>query len=120
MEPKHKIGLMAKVLMIGVLIAVLSYLFHPETGQLMVTLNGQPVPETLVKLAAVPTFLLVLCLVIALSVLLFFGVGFFMFVGTLFFALAICMVMAPYFWPIPLIIFLVVSLSSYDHKNKTD
>ncbi|MGJ0486262.1 MAG: hypothetical protein ACR65R_17260, partial [Methylomicrobium sp.] len=76
--------LITKVLIIGALIAVLSYLFHPDVGQLSVMINGQPVAEPLVRIAAIPTFLMIMGLAAILTIMLFLGIGVFMFLGALF------------------------------------
>lgn len=60
MQPKHNKKLIIKVLVVGAIIAILSYLFHPGVGQLSVMLNGEPVAEPLVRFAAIPTFLLIM------------------------------------------------------------
>lgn len=117
MEAQRNTKLITKVLIVGAVIAVLSYLFHPEVGQLSVIINGQPIPDSLVSFAAIPTFLVILGLTIILTVLLFLGIGVFMFLGTLFVALAVCFVMAPYFWPVLVIIFLIIALMSFSHEK---
>jgi hypothetical protein len=117
MKNKGNIKLITKVFIIGAVIAVLSYLFHPEVGQLSVMVNGQPIADPLVRFAAIPTFLVIMGLAIALTLLLFLGIGVFMFVGALFFALMVCFVMAPYFWPVLLIIFLIIALMSFGHEK---
>ena len=50
MEAQRNTKLITKVLIVGAVIAVLSYLFHPEVGQLSVIINGQPIPDSLVSL----------------------------------------------------------------------
>ncbi len=118
MEYKRNTKLITKVLTVGVAIAVLSYLFHPEVGQLNVILNGQPIADPLVRFAAIPTFLVILGLTVILTILLFIGIGMFMFLGAIFVSLAFCFVMAPYFWPVLAIIFLIIVLMSIDSSNK--
>lgn len=100
MESKRNNRLITKVLIIGAVIAVLSYLFHPEAGQLSIVINGQPIAEPLVRFAAVPTFVMIMGLAITFVVLLFLGIGVFMFLGLLFIAFAVCVIMVPYFWPV--------------------
>lgn len=109
--------LIIKVLIIGALIAVLSYLFHPDVGQLSVMVNGQPVAEPLVRIAAIPTFLLIMGLAVILTILLFLGIGVFMFLGALFIALMIGIVLAPYFWPVLVLIFLLIAVMSMSHDK---
>jgi hypothetical protein len=95
MEKKPNNKLIAKILFIGVFIAILSYLFHPEIGQLSIMMNGEPVAEPLLRFAAVPTFLMMIGLAVVLAILLFMGIGVFMFFGALFFTSMFCFVMAP-------------------------
>jgi hypothetical protein len=117
MENKRNTKLITKVLIVGAVIAVLSYLFHPEVGQLSVMVNGEPIADPLVRLAAIPTFLVIMGLAVTLTILLFMGIGVFMFFGALFFALMICFVLAPYFWPVLVIVFLIIALMSYGHEK---
>jgi hypothetical protein len=109
MQQKQNKKLITKVLIVGAVIAVLSYLFHPGVGQLSVMFNGEPVAEPLVRFAAVPTFLLVIVVTALLMMLLFLGAGLIIFLFAMFVALAGVFILAPYFWPI-LVIVLVVSL----------
>ncbi|MGR9046917.1 MAG: hypothetical protein ACU83N_16675 [Gammaproteobacteria bacterium] len=107
-----------KILVIGIFIAILVYLFHPGVGQLRLIVNGETMPEPLARLAAIPTLLLVLAVSAVLSLLLFFGVGLFIFLGALFFAFFGLMVVAPYFWPMLIIIFLVIALMAIGNEGK--
>ena len=86
MEYKRNSKLITKILIVGAVIAVLSYFFHPEVGQLSVTVDGNPISDSFVRFAAIPTFLLILGLAAFLTILLFLGIGFFMFIGAMFFA----------------------------------
>lgn len=117
METKRNTKLITKVFIIGGIIALLSYLFHPEVGQLSVMVNGEPIADPLVRLAAIPTFLAIMGLAVVLTILLFMGIGVFMFFGTLFFALMICFALAPYFWPVLVIVFLIIALMSFGHEK---
>ncbi|MGR9114276.1 MAG: hypothetical protein ACU85E_00810 [Gammaproteobacteria bacterium] len=110
--------LVTKVFFLGVLVAVLVYLFHPGVGQLSVIINGEPVPQPWAGLAAIPTMLLVLVISFMLGLLIFFGVGLFIFLGALFFAFFGLIFVAPYFWPVLVIIFLVIALMSIGNGNK--
>ena len=110
--------LVMKVLFIGVLVAVLMYLFHPGVGQLSVIINGEPVPQPWAGLAAIPTMLLVLAISLLLGLLIFFGVGLFIFLGALLFAFFGLILIAPYFWPVLVIIFLVIALMSIGNDSK--
>jgi len=119
MRRTHNKKLIIKVLIVGAIIAVLSYLFHPGVGQLSVMLNGEPVAEPLVRFAAVPTFLLVMIITGVLIVLLFLGVGVFMFLGAMFVALIGVFIMAPYFWPILVVMVLMIALMTMGNEDKT-
>ena len=110
MQQKHGKNLITKVLLVGAVIAVLSYLFYPGVGHFNVMLNGEPVAEPLVHFAAVPTFLLIMVITGVLMVLLFLGVGMMMFLFAMFMALASIFIMAPYFWPVLVIVLLMILL----------
>ena len=118
MEHQRKNKLMTKVLMVGLVIAILSYLFHPDVGQFSIMMNGQPVAEPLVRFAAIPTFLVIMFITVVLMVLLFVGVGVFLFMVAIFLAFAGIAVVEPFFWPILLIIFLIIALTSFGRDDK--
>ncbi len=117
-QQKYQRKLIAKVLSVGAIIAVLSYLFHPGVGQLSVMLNGGPVAEPLVRFAAVPTFLLVMIVTCVLMTLLFLGVGVFMFLCAMFVGLIGIFIMAPYFWPVLVIVVLMIALMTIGNGSK--
>ncbi|MFA5920038.1 MAG: hypothetical protein WC856_01955 [Methylococcaceae bacterium] len=112
MEHQPNIKLMTKVLIVGLVIAILSYLFHPDVGQFSIMINGEPVADPLVRFAAIPTFLVIMLITGVLMVLLFLGVGAFIFMAATFIALLGIAVAVPFFWPILLIIFLIIALMS--------
>jgi len=112
MEHQHNKKLMIKILIVGLLIAILSYLFHPDVGQFSIMMNGEPVADPLVRFAAIPTFLVIMLITGVLMVLLFLGVGVFIFMAATFIALLGIAVAVPFFWPILLIIFLIIALMS--------
>ncbi len=109
--------LITKVLIVGLVIATLSYLFHPDVGQFSIMMNGEPVADPLVRFAAIPTFLVIMLFTGVLMVLLFFGVGVFIFMAALLIAFAGLAVALPFFWPILLIIFLIIVLTSISHNH---
>lgn len=117
MTNNRDMRLIIKVFIIGALIAVLSYLFHPDVGQLSVMINGQPVAEPFVRIAAIPTFLVILGLASLLTIMLFLGIGVFMFLGALFIALMVCILLAPYFWPVLVMIFMLIAVMSISHEK---
>ena len=118
MEHQRNNKLMTKVLIVGLVIAILSYLFHPDVGQFSIMMNGEPVADPLVRFAAIPTFLVIMLITGVLMVLLFLGVGVFIFMAALFIALLGIAVAVPFFWPILLIIFLIIALMSFSHNHK--
>lgn len=118
MQQKRNKKLVVKVLIVGTFIVILSYLFHPDVGQLSIMLNGKPVAEPLVRFASVPTFLLISILTGLLMVLLFLGVGVFMFLLAMFVALIGFFIMASYFWPVLLIVLLIILLITAGNDNK--
>lgn len=110
--------LMAKVLIVGLVIAVLSYLFHPDVGQFSIKMNGGPVADPLVRFAAIPAFFVIMLITGVLIGLLFLGVGVFLFMVAAFIALLVIAIAVPFFWPILLIIFLIITLMSFGHNHK--
>lgn len=116
-QPNHH--LLLKTLILGGLIATLFYLFHPDVGQFSLLINGQPVAEPFFRLAALPAMLLVMLFVGILSVLAMLGVGMFIFIGALSFALLSLLIIAPYFWPVLLVFFTIVLIMSSGGGNKT-
>jgi len=117
-QQKTSKKLIVRVLIVGAVIAVLSYLFHPGFGQLSVIINGEPVAEPLVRFAAGPTFLLIMIITGTLMVLLFLGVGMFVFLFAMLVALIGIFIMAPYFWPVLIITLLVITLMTVGNSNK--
>jgi hypothetical protein len=117
MEHQRNNKLIIKVLIAGLLIAILSYLFHPDVGEFSIMMNGVPVADPLVRFAAVPAFLVIMLITGALMVLLFLGVGMFLFMAAAFIALIGIGIVVPFFWPILLIIFLIIMLMSFSHSH---
>lgn len=118
MERKNNNKLIVKVLLVGAVTAILSYLFHPNVGQLSILFNGEPVAEPLVRFAAGPTFLLIMVITGVLIVLLFLGVGLFLFLFFMLAALTVIFITAPYFWPVLAIILLVTILMIVGNSKK--
>jgi hypothetical protein len=118
MQQKRNKKLILKVLIVGAVIAVLSYLFHPGVGQFSVMVNGEPIAEPLVRFAAAPTFILIMIFTGMLMVLLFLGVGMLVFLFTMLAALIGVFIMAPYFWPVLVIVLLMVVLMTVGNGRK--
>jgi len=111
--------LIIKVLIVGLVIAILSYLFHPDIGQFSIMMNGEPVANPLVRFTAIPTFLVIMLITGVLIVLLFLGVGVYLFMAATFIALLVIAIAVPFFWPILIIIFLIIALMSFSHNHKS-
>jgi hypothetical protein len=118
MEHPGKTKLMTKVLVVGLVIAIFSYLFHPDVGQFSIMMNGAPVADPLVRFSAIPTFLVIMLITGVLIVLVFLGVGVFIFMIATFIALLAIAIAVPFFWPILLVIFLIIALTSLSQKDK--
>jgi hypothetical protein len=115
---KSKSRLLLKAILLGLLIAVLVYIFHPATGHFNLTINGQPVSNPLARFAAVPTFLVVLLVTGTLAGLALLGMGMFLFIGILLLGVVVILFAAPYFWPMLVIIVLVFALASIAGEKK--
>jgi len=118
MRQKHNGKLIVRVLIVGAVIAILGYFFLPGVGQLSLMVNGQPVTEPLARFAAGPTFLLIMIITGALMVLLFLGFGLFMFLLVLLMAVMGIFILAPYFWPVLIIVLLMITLIMVGSGNK--
>jgi len=121
MEHQRNNKLMIKVLIVGLVIAILSYLFHPDVGQFSIMINGEPVADPLVRFAAIPAFLVIMLITGVLMLLLFLGVWrvhiywpprLLHYWGLPF--------AVPFFWPILLIIFLIIALMMSFSQNQKD
>ena len=118
MQRNRNTHLIIKILLIGGLLTSLIYLFHPETEQFSVIMNGEPVANPLIRFAAIPTILTVLFFTGILMVLAFFGIGLLIFLGVFLFMMLGVFIIAPFSWPILLIVFLVIVLMSLT-ENKS-
>ncbi|MFZ2169341.1 MAG: hypothetical protein WAW61_06830 [Methylococcaceae bacterium] len=113
MTQKQSNNLILKILVIGALIAALVYFFHPGVGQFSLIIDGQPVADPLIRFAAIPAFLIVMVFTAVLMLLAFLGVGMFLFIAALVFVMLGIFIVAPYFWPMLAIIFLLILLMSF-------
>lgn len=118
MQRNRNTHLIVKILLVGVFIAGLIYIFHPEAEQFSIIINGEPVADPLVRFAAIPTILAVMFFTGILIVLAFLGVGMLMFLCALLFMMFGALIIAPYAWPMLVIIFLIIALISFG-DNKT-
>lgn len=111
-----------KVLAIGLVVATLSYLFHPDIGHLSFTINGLPLTGAMAKFAALPTFFVILALAVVMTLLVFIGIGFYMLLGSLLLGFIVLTILAPYLWPLLAVLFLVIAIMSLgdgNHKRPT-
>lgn len=107
--------LITTVFVMGVIVAILSYLFHPDVGFFKLIVNGQPINNAILGFAALPSALAVIVISGVLAVLLFEGVSLVLFWIALFFALFAVFLVAPFFWPVLIVIFLMFVLLSPRH-----
>ena len=118
MSKQRNNKLLLKVLVLGGLIASLIYFFHPEVSQLSLIINNKPVADPLVRFAALPTLIFSAVFLAFLMLLVFLGVGMFIFIATLVFIIVTICFVAPYFWPILVFNFLVIGIMSVgNNKN---
>ena len=117
MVMNKKTSLAVKVLLIGSLVAALIYLFHPAAGQFSIIINGEPVTNPIIQLAAFPTLLAILLFTGILTALAFFGIGVFMFLSVLIFMLLGIFMIAPYAWPVLTVIFITIVVMSFGNNK---
>ena len=120
MSQQRNNHLILKTLVLGGFIASLVYFFHPDVGQFNLIINGEPVADPLIRFAAIPTLLITLLFTSILMVLAFMGIGMFMFMLAFVFTTLGVFMVAPYFWPVLAIIFLIILFMSFDsNKNNS-
>jgi len=112
--------LILKILVMGGFIACLVYFFHPGVGQFSLIINGEPVADPLTRFAAIPTLLITLLFIGILTFLAFLGVGMFMFMAAFFVVMLGVFIVAPYFWPMLVIIFLMMLFMSFGNDQKSE
>lgn len=117
MKTHRNVATLIKIVLIGGLLVVLAYLFHPDSELFSVTINGQPVAEPLARVAAVPTILVVLLLTGVLILCAFIGAGVIVLVGMLFFAVLGIGFVAPFLWPLLIIVLVTVVLTSFANRH---
>ena len=118
MSTKHQNNLVLKIITLGTLIAVLVYLFHPGVAQFSLLINGKPV-NPFFSIAALPAFMLILMMIAILSFLALMGVGMMMFALAVGFSLMGVLIIAPYFWPVLIIIMAIVLFMSAGNNKST-
>ncbi len=108
----------AKILLLGLISAALVYLFHPSGGQFSIIINGEPVTNPIIQLAAFPSLLIVLFFTAILTIIAFMGAGLFIFLTILIFVLFGIFMFSPYTWPVLAVIFITIIIMSLgSNKN---
>jgi hypothetical protein len=115
---RKKASLILKIVLAGLLLALLAYVFHPDSGQFSLTINGEPVANPLTRLAVLPAILVILLLTSLLAGLVLLGVGSLLLVGLALLGAAGLAIAAPYFWPVLVIVALAIALASLDGRRK--
>ena len=115
---RKKSGLILKIVLLGLLLALLVYVFHPDGGHVSLTINGEPVTDPLARIAAVPAFLAILLLTGLLAGLVILGAGTFLLIGFVLLGAAGIALAVPTFWPVLIIVILAVSLVSLGGSEK--
>jgi len=111
-------GLILKIALLGLLLALLVYVFHPDGGHVSLTINGEPVTAPLARIAAVPAFLAILLLTGLLAGLVILGMSTFLLIGLVLLGAAGIALAVPTFWPVLVIVILAVSLASLGGSEK--
>ncbi len=99
---------------VGVFISVLVFLFHSETGQFEILVNGQPVSEPLLLIGVIPAIFVVLSGTAVLMLMTFFGVGMMVFLAGVFFLLFGIFLFIPFAWPVLIFIFLIIFILFFE------
>ena len=113
-----KSGLILKIVLLGLLLALLAYVFHPDGGHVSLTINGEPVTDPLARIAAVPAFLAILLLTGLLAGLVILGMSTFLLIGLVLLGAAGIALVVPTVWPVLVIVVLAVSLASLGGSEK--
>jgi hypothetical protein len=115
---REKTGLVLKIVLLGLLLALLAYVFHPDGGHVSLTINGEPVTDPLARIAAVPAFLAIVLLTGLLAGLVILGMGTFLLIGLVLLGAVGIALAVPTFWPVLVIVILAVSLASLGGREK--
>jgi hypothetical protein len=115
---RKKSGLILKIVLLGLLLALLAYVFHPDGGHVSLTINGEPVTDPLARIAAVPAFLAILLLTGLLAGLVILGAGTFLLIGLVLLGTVGIALAVPTFWPVLAIVILAVGLASLGDTGK--
>jgi len=111
-------GLILKIVLLGLLLALLAYMFHPEGGHVSLMINGEPVTDPLARIAAIPAILAILLLTGLLVGLVILGAGAFLLIGLVLLGTVGIALAIPAFWPVLAIVILAVSLASLGGRKK--
>lgn len=115
---RKKSGLILKIVLLGLLLALLAYVFHPEGGHVSLTINGEPVTDPLARIAAIPAFIAILLMTGLLAGLVILGAGTILLIGLVLLGTAGIALAVPTFWPVLVIVILAVSLASLGGREK--
>ena len=104
--------LMLRILLVGGLFALLSFLFHPYTGHLNISLNGNQLTSPVAQVAAIPMLMGIFCFALLLAAFVFLGASTLILIFFIFAGFAGLSVMAPFLIPFMFVALLVyVALS---------
>jgi len=117
MPQRSNFNLILKILFIGGLISAVVYYFHPGVGTFSLVINGQPVADPLIRLAAFPTFLFTVFFAAILMFVAFIGIGLLTFFLVLVLLMLGVVMVAPYSWPVIAFIFVIVMLMSFGNTQ---
>ena len=95
------------------------YLFHPGSGQFSLIINGEPVSNPFIQLAAIPSLIAVLVFALIIALLVFLGVGLYVFFGVVLFAFIGVFMFSPYTWPLLLTVFIIIIVISAGNTNSS-
>jgi len=112
-------ALVIKILIAGLLVVGLIYFIYPVDGQFTMMINGEPVVDPIAQFATLPVFLAVIVFTGVFFVLAFLGAGLFVFLAAFLFILFGVFMIAPYVWPLLLVIFIIVSMMLLNEKTST-
>lgn len=118
MAQRQSHNLILKIIIMGGFITALVYFFHPGVGQFSLVINGNPVADPLIRFAALPTMLITMALTGLIVLLAFLGIGLLLLGAAIFAAVLSVVIVAPYFWPMLVIIAVIILvLSLGNHKS---
>lgn len=116
----NKTALLAiKILLVALLVAALIYFLYPMNGHFTMMVNGKPIVDPLAQFMTFPVLLAVGVFTGLLFILAFLGAGLFVFLAAFLLMLFGVFVMAPYVWPLLLLVFIIVLMMLFGEKTST-